>query len=419
MCTSRPRLLMQTYIFLRKMIGHPCPHRAGANLGGMVGLRRATWLIVMTLSIAACSFNPFVQPGISKAVSFNSLAGWSQDEHAGAWPALSRNCSRLKDRESWRPICRAAQKLPPTPNNDQARAFFETYFVPHRVVGKYGNRKGLFTGYFEPLLQGALTADDRFRYPVYAEPPDLVSVDLGELITELKGRRVRGRLDGKRVVPFYDRSQIDGDSRPLAGEELLWVDDPYDLFFLHIQGSGRVRLNDGRLVGVGYANQNGHPYVAIGRRLIERGILDRGDVNMFSIRDWLLSHPEEATALMNENPSYVFFTLRESPGDGPIGSFQVPLVAQRSVAIDVGTISLGTPLWIETTLPTTGEPDYRRLVFAQDTGGAIRGPVRVDVFFGHGKQARSLAGTMKQQGRVFALLPRLDLKDVPRNALIP
>jgi len=204
-------------------------------------------------------------------------------------------------------------------------------------------------------------------------------------------------------VPFFSREEIDGDSQPLRGKELLWIDDAYGSFFLQIQGSGRVRLDDGSIVGVNYENQNGHPYVAIGKTLVENQELALEDVSLFTIREWLENNPQRANEVLNSNPSYVFFHLREDINEGPRGSLNVPLTAERSLAVDRKVIPLGTPVWIDTTLPD-GSP-YQRLMIAQDTGGAIRGPVRADVFFGNGQRAERLAGEMNQKGRLYALLP--------------
>ncbi|MET0088197.1 MAG: MltA domain-containing protein, partial [Sedimenticola sp.] len=206
----------------------------------------------------------------------------------------------------------------------------------------------------------SLQPDGRYAYPIYARPDSLLIVDLDEQFPELKGKRVRGRLVGNRVVPYFDRTAIDGSGAPLKGNELLWVDDPHGSFFLQIQGSGRVQLPDGSSVNVGYADQNGHQYVSIGKKLIERGELTREEVSLFTIRQWLKDNPGQAEGLLNENPSYVFFVLNDNNEAGPRGSLNVPLTAGRSAAVDRSRIPLGTPVWLTTTLPpeTTadGEP---------------------------------------------------------------
>lgn len=357
--------------------------------------------IALTSVLAAC-----VGPaGIGKRVSWSALPGWQEGKQAEAWPALRESCKRLAAADvRWQAICLQVELLA-APDDATARSFFESRFTPHKVVGKDGGRKGLVTGYYEPLLEGSLVRTERFRYPIYQRPPNLLTVDLGELYPELRGRPLRGRLQGTRVVPYFSRAEIDDGYAPLAGYEIAWVDDPVSLFFLHVQGSGRIRLPDGEILAVGYADQNGHPYVSIGRRLREWTGLEPEEINLYSIRNWLETHPEAIEELLHSNPSYIFFAPRDSTLPGPIGSLQVPLTAQRSVAVDRKYIPLGVPLWLDTTLLKDG-PHYRRLVLAQDTGGAIKGPLRVDVFFGQGVEAERLAGRMREPGRVYVLLPR-------------
>lgn len=354
------------------------------------------------LLMAGCSVTP---PGIDKPVCWSELPGWQQDSLVEALPALQSQCPRLtKESNDWRVVCDALERQ--SPSTDQAvQTFLQQYFVPHNVVGNGGSAEGLITGYYEPTLYGSLRANERYHYPIYRSPEDLLTVRMESRFPELKDQRVRARIENNIVVPYYSREQIDAPESPLAGQELLWVDDPDAAFFLHVQGSGRVMLEDGSMVGVGYANQNGHPYVSIGKVLIDLGELEREAVSLQSIRDWLKRHPERANQIKNSNPSYVFFTLRKDLENGPRGSLNVPLTTERSVAIDRRVIPLGTPLWLSTTLPDSQKP-YQRLVFAQDTGGAINGPVRADLFFGRGERAERLAGTMKQSGQLFALMPK-------------
>lgn len=339
-------------------------------------------------------------------MKWSKVPGWEQDHHAEAWPALIKGCERVATQDAvWQGICARANAID-SPTNTLARAFFEDEFLPHRVRGARGKRRGLITGYYEPLLHGNMLPTERFRYPIYQRPEDLLTIELGEVFSALQGQRVRGRLVGRKVVPYYDRAAIDSDANPLRGNELLWVDNAQELFFLHIQGSGRVRLTDGRVVGVGYADQNGHPYTSIGRVLMEQGELERDAINLFTIREWLRTNPHRAEALLHTNASYVFFTLRDTPQAGPIGSLQVPLTPERSLAVDPATIPLGLPVWLDTRLPDDANTPYRRLVFAQDTGGAIKGHLRADLFWGQGPRAERMAGTMKQEGRLFVLVPK-------------
>jgi membrane-bound lytic murein transglycosylase A len=305
----------------------------------------------------------------------------------------------------WKPACAAAEKVP-AGDDAAARAFFERRFRPLAATNG-GHPLGLFTGYYEPLLQGSRRRGGRFTVPLYLRPPELVTVDLGDFRESLKGQRIAGKVEDGALVPFPDRGAIEKGA--LAGRdlELVWVDDPVDAFFLHVQGSGRVRLAEGGELRVGYAAQNGHPYFAIGRDLIERGALRKEEVSMQSIRAWLEAHPDDAAKVMERNASYIFF--QELKGDGPLGAEGVPLTPGRSLAVDRELLPLGLPVWLSAGMPGAreGEPDrkLRRLLVAQDTGGAIRGPVRGDVFWGHGDEAAEIAGRMKHRGRLWVLLP--------------
>jgi membrane-bound lytic murein transglycosylase A len=359
----------------------------------------ALWLAVLVFT--GCQS---LEPGIGKAVEFNDLPGWDKDQHAQAFIALDKGCVRLAKKPGWQGICASASKLG-EPGDEDAKQFFETHFTPHMLRGEKGTTRGMITGYYEPLLHGAMHADERYRYPLYKTPEDMLIVDLGALYPSLKGKRVRGRVVGNKVLPYYSRAQIESEKMPLSGQELLWVDDRDQLFFLQIQGSGRVQLPDGKIIGAGYANQNGHAYISIGKKLIDMGELKREDVSLFSIKAWLKSNPQRAKALLNENPSYVFFVLRDKPEFGPTGSLNVPLTAERSLAIDPKFVELGAPIWLSTSYPGKTQQPLQKLVMAQDTGGAIKGQLRADLFWGTGEHAENMAGNMKQPGEMFILLP--------------
>ncbi|MHB8346745.1 MAG: murein transglycosylase A [Acidiferrobacterales bacterium] len=362
-------------------------------------------LLCVAAALSACTWLIPQPAGIGREVAWSTLPGWENGDQAQAWPALLQDCKRLSGEDaSWTTICQAAKTLPAAPDDTLARKFFEQHFRAHEMIGFGGRRHGLITGYYEPILDGSLTRTARFRYPLYRRPDNLVSVNLGTLYPELQGKQIRGRLDGDRVVPYYSRNQITDSADPLRGQELLWVDDAVELFILQVQGSGLVRLPDGSLIAVSYADQNGYPYVAIGRRLVQMGALKPGAVTLPSIIQWLHDHPDQAESVLNSNPSYVFFRLRDASTPGPVGALQVALTPQCSIAVDPAYIPLGVPVWVDTTLPHGAAP-YRRLMLAQDTGGAIKGPVRADVFFGQGRNAAELAGRMKQSGRLFVLLP--------------
>ena len=357
--------------------------------------------VLFALLLGACATRP---PGIGSPVDWSSLQNWETDRHADAWDGFLRSCDKL-GQARWLEVCELARNSGPL-DDAGARAFFEANFEVRPVYAEGGKTEGLITGYYEPLLKGSLEPTDEYRYPLYGLPEDLLIVDLGAVYPQLNGMRLRGKLVGNRVVPYYDRAQLDDDPELLRGAEILWVNSLVDVFFLHVQGSGRVRLTDGSTVGVGYAGQNGHPYQSIGRVLIEMGELDKDEVTLFTIRDWLDANPERLNEVLARNPSYIFFELRDDPSDGPFGSLNVALTPARSVAVDRSVIPLGAPVWLQTTLPDERQSPFDRLMLAQDTGGAIKGHVRADVFWGQGDEAELLAGLMKQQGRIFVLLPR-------------
>jgi len=352
------------------------------------------------------------------AATFDQLPGWQEDDLEGFRVAFGRSCEVLsslpQDRpldalglagsvEQWLATC---DGLPTAGEGASLRAFLERQLQPWGVRD-HDEENGLFTGYYEPTLRGSRTRTEVFHWPLYRRPPELVTVDLGSFRDDLRGRRVAGEVVDGRLDPYADRSQLEGGALDRRGLELVWVDDPVGAFFLHIQGSGRIELADGGFMRVGYAAQNGHPYFAIGRELVDRGELTMEEVSMQSIRGWLELHPEAAREVMQSNPSFVFF--RELGGEAPVGSQGVALTPRRSLAVDRSFLPLGVPLWLDSSSPASddGEADrpLRRLMIAQDTGGAIRGPVRGDVFWGHGEEAAEIAGRMKHDGRLWVLLP--------------
>ena len=331
------------------------------------------------------------------------MKGWREDNLQQAWPAFLAGCAGLKSQPAWQSVCSQGASLTDT-SRESIRRFFESRFTPYQVVNADGSDNGLVTGYYEPLLRGSRKRTANYRYPVYATPDDLLVVDLSELYPDMKNLRLRGRIEGRRVVPYFNRAQIESGSAPVTGKEIVWVADAVDLFFLQIQGSGRVRLDNGEMVRLGYADQNGHPYRSIGRLLVDRGDLPLERASMQGIKAWAAQNPDRLQELLNYNGSYVFF--REMPADlpGPLGALGIPLTAQRSVAVDPRFVPLGAPLFLATTMPNARTP-LNRLMFAQDTGGAIRGAVRADFFWGFGDEAGAQAGRMRQNGRMWVLLP--------------
>jgi len=353
-----------------------------------------TLLLALLLLLAGCA--PKAPPPdrlVVEPARFSDLDGWAADRHGEALAAFVVSCTRLEKDPDWGPACAEARTVPPG-DDTAARRFFETALTPVAVTNN-GEAEGLFTGYYEPELAGCRAPSPSCAVPIYRRPPELVTVDLGLFRPHLKGERIAGKVERGALVPFPSRSEIEQGTLAGRGLELAWAADPIDLFFLQIQGSGRLRLPDGTLLRLGFDGQNGHPYVPIGRLLLERGELER-PVTMQSIKEWLRRAPDSAPRLLAENPSYVFF--RELSGEGPIGSLGVPLTPGRSLAVDRTFLPLGAPLWLEA-------GDIRRLVVAQDTGGAIKGPVRGDLFWGAGAEAEERAGAMQDKGRMWLLVP--------------
>jgi membrane-bound lytic murein transglycosylase A len=379
--------------------------------------------LLLVLFVTACATGTSEGPQkelVLKSSSFSSMDGWNNDDFKGFMDAYTKSCARILKRSPnekfaanpvfgtygpWQENCRKAQSVN---GNDTAavRSFIENNFkVMEASAG--GNTKGLFTGYYESTLNGSRTKHGPYQHPLLARPDDLVMVDLGEFREELKGQRIAGRVIGGSLKPFESREQIVSgklkDAKPI-----VWLDDPHDAFFVQVQGSGVVHLDDGSTMRVGYAGQNGHVYYAIGRELVKRGIYSKEDVSMESITRWMRENPAKADELMNTNKSYVFFTEMpdDGSGAGPQGGEGIKLTAQRSLAIDRSIIPYGFPVYLSADVSDLSGKPFKRLMMAQDTGGAIRGPVRGDVFWGAGAAAEAKAGPMKAQGRYWFLIPK-------------
>lgn len=334
------------------------------------------------------------------------LPGWRDDDIAAAWPAFIQSCRGMNSKPhgaAWKRVCDLAKVADGQPGNEPRR-FFEQHLKPYAVVAGDATVDGMITGYYEPLLRGSRNRAKGYEQAVRGVPDDLLTIDLGSLFPELKDKRVRGRIEGNKVVPYWSRAEIVAKGDRLPGKTLLYVDDAVELFFLQVQGSGRVKLTDGNLVRLNYADQNGHPYQSIGRVLVERGDLKLEEASMQGIQSWARANPRRLNELLNANPSYVFFREMPNSDGGPLGALGVPLTAERSIAIDPRSVPLGVPVFLSTTRPNSTQP-MNRLVMAQDTGGAIKGAVRADFFWGYGKEAGNQAGRMKQSGRLWVLLP--------------
>lgn len=349
-----------------------------------------------------------------EAVAFSQLDGWAVDDHEAVLAVLRRSCvailhltadSHCQARfagnlQAWQDVASAALTASP------ARQFFETQFQPYRVCDPE-RPEGLFTGYFEPEVVGSLKAEGEFCVPVYRPPADLVTFP--EAMRQRHGLTA-GRLAGGKPGPYFTRREIEQGALDGRGLEIVWLRDWADAFFIHIQGSGRIRLRQGGIMRLGYAAKSGLPYTSIGAVLADRGIMSREQLSMQSIREWMVQNPAEARALMWENQSFIFFQVAqlEDAGLGALGAQDVQLTPRRSLAVDRRFWTLGTPVWLDADVPAGDEGSmerFRQLLIAQDTGSAIRGLARGDVYWGFGDSAGRIAGPMKSSGDMYVLLP--------------
>ena len=389
-----------------------------------------------------------------QTAQFADLKGWRADNPEPAFEAFLTSCERIDGLEGdapanrqenlgpdfdgvslggvaadWQMICVGARRvdaaMPTAPEKraETVRLFFETEFIPIQIFNRRdplpdgpaaGSEQriedaGVFTGYYEPAYRAGRDPSTDFPAPVYARPDDLIEVDLGAFRDELAGERIAGRIEGARLLPYPDHQEINQGALDGATTPIAWM-APNDLFFLQIQGSGQLIFDDGERLRIGYAGQNGRPYTAIGRVMVRDGVMALADVSMQSIRQWLeMAHPDDAETMREQNASYVFFRpLEDVPMDkGPLGAQGVALTPERSLAVDRRYHTLGAPVWIDLDPVSGNGPErIRRLMIAQDTGGAIRGPVRGDVFWGAGSRAEIIAGMMNARGQMYVLAPR-------------
>ncbi len=338
--------------------------------------------------------NPYVK------ATWSALPTVTDADLQAGYAAWRSACTRLTSDPTWGPVCSTAPAA--TASANDIRTFLQTHLDVYALRAGGHKADGLITGYYEPVYSGSLTRTATATVPVYGVPTDMVSVQLDSLYPELKGKRLRGRVEGRVLKPYDDAATIT--AKGAKAPVLAWLTHPMDLQFLQIQGSGRIRLADGRQLRIAYADQNGHPYRPIGRWLVEQGELKKEDVTMDAIRQWAETHPARVPELLASNPSYVFFTEGPAGDEGPRGSLNVPLTAGYSVAVDRTVVPLGSLLWLSTIRPD-GSPVVRP-VAAQDTGGAIAGEVRADLYWGTGDAAGKLAGDMKQKGNLWMLWPK-------------
>jgi membrane-bound lytic murein transglycosylase A len=351
----------------------------------------------------ACPAAPRAAEARLQQVPFAAIPGWSSASLAPGLRAFASGCARIAAASPLRRACEAARATR-TDDEASARAFTEASFEAWSIASAEGGAEGMVTGYYEPVLAGSRTRSERFRFPVYGVPADLVAVDLESVNPELKGMRLRGRLEGNRLVPYRTRAEIEAGGG-FQAPVLAWVEDPVELFFLQIQGSGQLALDTGGRLRLGYADQNGHPYRSMGRFLVERREMTLDQASMQGIKAWAAANPRKLREALDANPSYVFFREVPDSSAGPVGTLGVPLTGGYSIAVDPRHVPLGAPVFLATTMPLSTQP-LERLVAAQDTGGAIRGAVRADFYWGSGTEAGALAGRMRQQGRMWILWPR-------------
>ncbi len=383
--------------------------------------------IVLSLGLVGCDKLVSLQdrtdqPVVLKKTTFKEVPNWDRDNHADALKTFLVSCDAIEKKSpeapfgpkglygthaDWQAACKAGRSVQPD-KPFAAKAYFEEWFSPYVSFAGFF-KTGLFTGYYEAELNGSLKKHRDYQTPIYARPDDVIDVNLGAFRDDLSGRRIAGRIKNNRLVPYETRAEINNKGTKAGTPILAYVDSPIDAFFLHIQGSGRINLDTGSVLRVGYAGQNGWPYYAIGRELVKMGQLEKDQVSLQSIRNWMIAYPEKAQELRETNPSFIFF--RKLDGKKPIGGQGVELTPKRSLAIDTKFWGYGMPIWLQAQHPIYTEKDFYQLMIAQDTGGAIRGPIRGDVFWGHGRDAELLAGPMKSEGRMWALLPKSIGKD--------
>ncbi|MFA5488869.1 MAG: murein transglycosylase A [Candidimonas sp.] len=358
-----------------------------------------------------------------QAVSWETLPGWRQDDLSSVWKGFVNNCKGLMRPVSgsltlparatpiaWQPVCAAAQMSglgAGHADTENVRAFLQTHLQPWRLLDASGKvAQNTVTGYYEPLVRASRTRQGEYQWPLYQAPSDLLTIDLGSVYPELAGKRVRGKLAGNRVVPYDTRAEIAA-TPSRQPPVIVWVDDPVEAFFLQIQGSGRARLPNGDMIRLAYADHNGRPYASIGQWLAKQGQLPLAQASMQNIKAWAKRNPGRVQEMLNANPAMVFFNEEKITDSelGPKGAYGIPLIGGRAVAIDPTAVPLGTPIYLATTYPASDRP-LRRLVFAQDTGAAIKGAGRTDFYWGFGDEAGEQAGRMKQRSDTWLLWPR-------------
>ncbi len=337
------------------------------------------YLILILLVFVGCSIKPEVK----------ELPKWEKERYYNALVSFENNCKSIKAKSIYTSLCKKA------PHAKNAKKFFENNFALKEMKSD-GN--GLLTGYYEPQLRGSLVKKAPYLYPIYKKPKDLIVVDLASIYPALKKYRLRGRLENGKLIPYYTRA--DAKECKLDAEVICYVDSKIDRFFLEVQGSGRISLDNGKEIFVGFSNQNGHRYSSIGKYLINKGEIKKENISLQTIREWLIKHPKRVDEVLNYNKSMVYFEIRKFEATGSLGLVLTP---KRSVAVDTRYIPLGSVLYIDATVDGK---KFDRIVMAQDTGGAIKGSVRADLFLGYGDDAMRIAGELKSPLKLWVLVPK-------------
>ena len=409
----------------------------------MAARRPTSCLVVLLIALAgltaatrAQAQEPIKFPDTQyEPLNWSALEGWAADDHAAAFAAFLASCRALNGtrqpgreaaaiNEALKPICERAVAAIPL-EEEGARKFFEDNFRPLRI-SKLGDAEGFLTGYYEPIIDGSRVPTGEFTAPLYRRPPNLVVAGrrkLGDSFPN-KGVKVGRRVGRRKIVPFYTRGEIEEGALDGWHLEICWLRSQLDVLFAQIQGSARIRLEDGAILRVNYDSHNGWPYTPVGRPLIDRKIIPKDEVSMQRIRDWMEANPDEAKDVRRQNKSYVFFRITDlATEDEAVGAEGVPLAPGRSIAVDRSLHAYGTPFFIAADLPIANEKGatkFRRLVFAQDTGSAIVGPARADIYFGAGDEAARIAGRIRNPGQFVMLLPReLDPVEAGRDVPLP
>jgi membrane-bound lytic murein transglycosylase A len=353
--------------------------------------------LILLFIITGCTpkyekFETISQGNLAKA-NWNELEGFQNDDLEKAFDVFKQGCQKSKNNALLKESCKKANEY------QNGLAFFKENFVPHKLYDDAHKDEGLITGYYEPLLQGSRTKSKTYQYPVFKQPKDLIAVDLTSVYPELSKYRLRGKIVGNKLVPYDARATMKEDEHK---EIIRYVDNKVDLFFLHIQGSGRIQLDTGEIINVGFADQNGRLYNSVGKKMIAQGLLKGYGGSMQGMKKWFEDNPEQTDAVLNHNESYVFFHESSKSATGSLG---VPLVAQRNIAVDRNYIPLGFPVFLQTKNPITKQ-SINQLMVAADTGGAIKGKIRADFYWGFGDEAGEIAGKMKELGKMYIFIPK-------------